>query len=65
MGRPFRKPRPSPSKWYWIGSDGCWDCKNRNNCNQCKRLKRQKVYEREKRERKEKAIIRKELQYRN
>ena len=62
MGKAFRKPRPSPAKWYWWDSDNCYGCKNRRNCNQCKQMKRQKAYEREKRERKEKAISRKALQ---
>lgn len=39
MGKAKRKPRPQPPKWYWLDSDDCWCCKNRNNCNQCKRLK--------------------------
>ena len=52
MGKAMRKPRPSPPKWYWYETDGCWDCENRNNCNQCKRLKEQKIYEKEKREKK-------------
>ena len=39
MGKAKHKPRPQPPKWYWLESDGCWNCKNRNNCNQCKRLK--------------------------
>lgn len=34
-----RKERPQPPKWYWIDSDNCYACKNRNNCNGCKRLK--------------------------
>lgn len=36
MGKAFRKPRPSMPRWYWLGQDGCWFCKNRNNCGQCK-----------------------------
>ena len=32
----MRKPRPSMPRWWWLGQDGCWFCKNRNNCNQCK-----------------------------
>ena len=36
MGKAKRKPRPSMPRWFWLGQDGCWFCKNRNNCNQCK-----------------------------
>ena len=35
-----RKMRPEPPKYYWLDTDGCWDCKNRNNCNGCRRLKK-------------------------
>ena len=36
MGKAKRKPRPAMPRWYWLGQDGCWFCKNRNNCNKCK-----------------------------
>ena len=36
----YRKPRPSPPKWYWPDSDNCWFCKNRSACGGCKMLKR-------------------------
>lgn len=36
MSKAKRKPRPSMPRWYWLGQDGCWFCRNRNNCNQCK-----------------------------
>lgn len=62
MGKALRKPRPSPPRWYWIESDNCYRCKNRNNCNQCKILKRKSAYEKKNKTRKELAIIRKELQ---
>jgi len=39
MSRKQRKPRPEPPHWYWLDSDNCWNCKNRNNCNGCKILK--------------------------
>ncbi len=39
MSRKMRKPRPSPPKWYWLDSDNCWFCKNKNNCGNCKILK--------------------------
>ena len=22
--------------WYWMGTDGCWFCKNPNNCGRCR-----------------------------
>ena len=34
-----RKERPQPPRWYWIDSDACYACKNRNACSGCKRLK--------------------------
>ena len=35
----FRKPRPSPPKWFYWDTDNCWDCNcNHNGCNGCKRL---------------------------
>ena len=34
-----RKPRPQPPHWYWLDSDNCWQCKNRNGCGGCKFLK--------------------------
>lgn len=39
MGKAKRKQRPQPPKWFWLDTDGCWFCKNRNNCNQCRLLK--------------------------
>ena len=40
MAKAKRKPRPSMPHWYWLDSDGCWWCHNRQNCNSCKILKR-------------------------
>lgn len=57
MGKPFRKPRPSPPHWHWWDSDGCWWCKNRNNCNQCKTLKRVRAEQQAKQKRKEKQHL--------
>lgn len=54
MGKAMRKPRPSPPRWWWFDTDGCWFCNNRRNCGSCKHLKRQKVKEEEKRKRNEK-----------
>lgn len=34
-----RKARPQPPRYYWLDTDNCWPCKNRNNCNGCKVLK--------------------------
>jgi len=34
-----RKPIPSPPKWFYLETDNCWFCKNRNNCHNCKVLK--------------------------
>ena len=36
MGRAIRKPKPSMTRWYRLGQDGCWFCKAPRNCNQCK-----------------------------
>lgn len=36
----YRKPRPSPPKWYWPDSDYCWFCKNRSGYGGCKMLKK-------------------------
>ena len=43
----FRKPKPSPPKWYWADSDNCWNCNyNFHGCHNCKRLKKFKRYDR-------------------
>lgn len=42
----YRKPRPSPPKWYWSYSDNCWDCYDRHHCGNCKRMKEFKKYDR-------------------
>ena len=47
----YRKPRPSPPKWYWWDSDNCWDCPDRNGCNNCKKMKKLNKYERTKEKR--------------
>lgn len=36
MSKAIRKPRPAVPRWWWLDTDGCWFCKNRNNCNSCK-----------------------------
>ena len=37
----FRKPRPSPPKWFFWDNDNCWDCNcNHTGCSGCKRLKK-------------------------
>lgn len=45
-----RKQRPEPPRWFWLDTDCCWKCKNRNGCGGCKFLK-QYVHERDKRRR--------------
>lgn len=41
MKKKFRKPSPSPPKWYFPDMDNCWDCKyNHTGCSGCKRLKK-------------------------
>lgn len=45
-----RKPRPEPPKDFFLDTDNCWFCKNRNGCGGCKFLK-QYVHERDKRRR--------------
>lgn len=60
----FRKPTPQPPNYYWLDSDGCWDCNcNHNGCRNCKRLKEQKVYDRDRRERKEKQNLKKQIDF--
>ena len=56
MKQKFRKPKPSPPHWYWLDSDNCWDCNNRNNCGGkgCKKLKEIKAIENERRKRRNK-----------
>lgn len=49
MGKPKRKPRPSPPYYFWLDADNCWRCKNKNNCTNCKALKRQRAKNREER----------------
>ena len=39
MAKKRRKPRPEPPRWYFLDTDNCWDCNNRNNCGGCKRVK--------------------------
>lgn len=58
MGKTKRKPRPQPPKWFWLDTDGCWFCKNRNNCNGCRILKHQQALERERWKRKEERKLR-------
>ena len=40
MSKAVRKPRPSAPRWYWLGADGCYFCKNKNNCNGCRETAR-------------------------
>ena len=43
MSKAKLKSSPSPPRWYWLDSDGCWWCKYRYNqkgCTGCKVLKR-------------------------
>ena len=35
-----RKARPQPPRYYWLDTDNCWPCKNRDNCNGFKVLKK-------------------------
>lgn len=35
----MRKP-PQMPRWYWLDTDGCWFCKNRNACSNCSIVKR-------------------------
>ena len=56
----FRKATPQPPHYYWLNSDGCWDCNcNRHGCRNCKRLKEQRDIERKSRKRKQKNDLRK------
>lgn len=56
MGKAKRKPKPSMPRWFWLDTDGCWWCDNRNNCGSCKILKRANALIRKERERKNKVI---------
>lgn len=41
MKKKFRKPKPSPPKWFFCDGDNCWDCNcNHTGCSGCKRLKK-------------------------
>ena len=35
----LRKQRPQPPRYFWLDTDNCWDCPNRNGCSGCKKLK--------------------------
>lgn len=51
-----RKQRPQPSRDFWLDTDCCWFCKNRNGCGGCKVLKKyNKEYGNKKYEYKQKA----------
>lgn len=39
MSKKIRKP-PSMPYWYWLDTDNCWFCNNRNNCNNCSIIKK-------------------------
>ncbi|HAU87645.1 MAG TPA: hypothetical protein DCW90_19780 [Lachnospiraceae bacterium] len=34
-----RKP-PEMPYWYWLDTDNCWRCKNRNGCSNCGTVKK-------------------------
>ena len=38
-GKSERKQRPQPPKWFYLETDNCYFCKNRNGCGKCKVLK--------------------------
>ena len=42
MSKAKRKPRPSVPNWWWLDTDNCWRCKNKQNCNGCSFLKKHK-----------------------
>lgn len=54
MSKKFRKPKPSPPKWYWWDNDNCWWCNTRAGCNGCKYLKRYVKIQKDKQNRQEK-----------
>ena len=54
MKKKLRKARPQPPRWYWLDSDNCWSCSNRNNCSGCKILKKVAAEQKEKQQRKNK-----------
>lgn len=44
----YRKPKPSPPRWFYWDNDNCWFCKlNHQTCGGCKKLKKfqKKKYE--------------------
>lgn len=47
MGR--RKKKPEPPYHFWLDTDNCWFCKNRNACGNCKILKQYVAKERSQR----------------
>ena len=62
MGKAKHKPKPSPPRWYWLDTDGCWWCKYRYNqqgCTNCKILKEIVAEQREKKRRGEKNELNK------
>ena len=52
-----RKHHPQPASYYYLDTDNCWFCKNRNGCGNCKFLKKQVSAEKEKRKRQENAKL--------
>lgn len=58
MKKKYRKAKPQPAYYYWLETDGCWDCNRKTQCGSCKRLKEQVAYEKEKRKRIEKQKLR-------
>lgn len=63
MGKAKRKPLPQPPHHWWLTTDGCWFCKNKNNCNSCKALKEQSVSDRRRRIKRENNLIRNKMDY--
>lgn len=60
----MRKPTPQPPKWYWLDSDGCWDCnRNHTGCHNCPRLKEIRDIERKKKTRKNKQSLTKKQDF--
>lgn len=57
MGKAKRKIRPSPPRYFWLDTDNCWCCKNRNACANCGFVKDMlKLYKLEKKRNKQQML---------
>lgn len=40
MSKQKRRKPPAMPRWYWLGQDGCWFCRNKNACSNCSVIKK-------------------------